>query len=475
MKCTKKILALLLITILVLLSCTGCFMDKKESTFEDELTAELNLIFEDLLEKIPDTSDINAQKQYLIKWANSHNVPVSYDKYNNIIMSKKATEGYEDVENTIFHCSIGNGDPFKKYQAMATALYLIDKTEKHGFIRVLFTDAQNNTYVGAENISTNYLKGKNLINLTWAEKTSFTIGCAGKAEYDFSKQLEWIKPTYPNAYEFSIKGLNGGSSGVISGSHPNPIKIIGDFLASAKSKGLLIELASFNGGESSVTYPTGATAVVLINDNDVHKFEKWFQNEANKFEGKYEDVEESYTFTLKPVEVPEFVISRDDSTKVFSLLYTMINGVYLKSDEGKTIATSNIGTISTTTGNLDVTICARSLKESTLQEISSTFEIICGLNDVSYKATSTSPLWNANEDSDLLLRLTDIFLNSYDKKIKHKSSIASSECAIFNLRNSNLDILSMSLNFENGIAEIEALKEYLETSNQPWEPNSQET
>lgn len=469
----KKIISLILIIILVLLACTGC--NKNETEFEEKLATELNAIYEDLLEDLPDTTDIAAQKEYLIKWASNHNVPVSYDKQNNIIMSKKATKGYEDAQGTIIQCPIGVGEPFEQYQPMATALYLIDKVEKHGFIRVVFTTATENELNGAQTISTNYLRGDNLINLTWAEKTAFTIGSAGTTEYDFSKQLQWIAPTYPNAYEISIKGLNGGSSGVTSGSHPNPIKIIGDFLASAKSKGVLIELASFNGGETGRNYPSEATAVVLINDNDISRFEKWFENDASKFEDKYNDTEENYTYTMAPVASPQFVISKDDSTKVFSLLYTMINGIYLKSDEGEIVATSNIGAIRTSTGNLDVTICARSLKEDTMQEISSTFAVICGLNDVSYKVTNQSPIWNENEESPLLLRLTDLFLKDFDKEIKNKTTMKDTECALFKTRNQNLDVISMSVNFENGITEIEALQKFVESLNTPWEPATKES
>ena len=471
----KKIISLFLVILFVSLSFTGCFFNKNETEFEEQMASQLDVIYKDLSKKLPDTSDTEAQKEYLIQWAGTHKVPVSYDKQNNIIMSKKATAGYENAQATTLQCAIGTGEPAEQYQAMATALYLMDKVEKHGFIRVLFTAADGNELSGAQKISANYLKGNNLINLTWAEKTTFTIGSAGTAEYDFSKPLQWITPTYPNAYEISIKNLNGGSSGITSGSHPNPIKIIGDFLASAKSKGVLIELASFNGGEDAAKYPSGATAVVLINDNDVARFEKWFENEASKFEDNYGDIEENYTYTMTPVSAPSYVISKDDSTKVFSLLYTMINGIYLKSDEGNIVATSNIGTIRTSTGNLDVTICARSLNEDTLREISSTFEVICGLNDVSYKVTDQFPIWDENQDSPLLLRLTDVFKTDFDKKIKNKSIMQNTECALFKTRNPVLDILSMSVNFENGITEVEALQHFLESLNVAWEPASEDS
>ncbi|MBN7772578.1 hypothetical protein [Clostridium aminobutyricum] len=458
----KKIIAFSLTILLIMTSFTGCFFKDKQSEFEKVLTADTTAIYNQLLQKVPDPTDIKAMNAYLQSWAIDHNIPVSYDEHQNIIMSKKATESYEDAESTILQCAIGQGIAEEQYQAIASALYLIDKVEKHGFIRVLFTANQNNDMKGAEDLSKNYLNADNLINLTHAGKTSFTIGSAGTSQYDFSKQLNWQAPTYPHAYEISIRNLNGGSSGILLGKHPNPIKIIGDFLASSKSNGVLIELGGFNGGQSVEEYPIEATAVVLINDSDVARFQKYFDTAASKFADKYQNSEENYTYTLTPIPSPPMVISKDDSTKVLSLLYTMINGIYFKSDDGEVIAASNIGTIRTTTGNLDVSICSRSLDQSILNEMAATFGVICGLNDVNNDVLDGFPIWNVEKSNPLLTRLTDLFEKDYNKKIECQNTFERTECAIFKQKNEKLNILSMSINFENDLTEIEALYQFLE-------------
>lgn len=463
----KKIIAFSLTILLIMTSFTGCFFNDKKSEFEVKLADDTTAIYNELLKKVPNPTDIKTMDTYLKAWATANNIPVSYDENQNIIMSKKATEGYDDAQSTILHCSIGQGLVEEEYQAISSALYLISHVEKHGFIRVIFTANQNNDMKGAEALSKNYLNADNLISLTHAGKTSFTIGSAGTSQYDFSKQLNWQQPTYPHAYEISIKNLTGGSSGVISGKHPNPIKIIGDFLASSKSNGVLIELGGFNGGQSVDEYPIEATAVILINDSDVTRFQNYFNNSAEKFADKYKDSELNYSYTLTPIASPPMVISKDDSTKVLSLLYTMINGIYYKSDEGDVVAASNIGTIRTTTGNLDVSICSRSLDQSTLNEMASTFGVICGLNDVNNDVLNGYPIWLANENSPLLIRLTDLFKKDYDKKIDWKKTMERSECAIFKQKNEKLDVLSMSVNFENDFTEIEALYQFLENINAP--------
>ena len=49
------------------------------------------------------------------------------------------------------------------------------------------------------------------------------------------------------------------------------------------------------------------------------------------------------------------------------------------------------------------------------------------------------------------------------------------ECSLFKTRNPNLDVISMSVNFENGITEIEALQKYIESLNVPWKPATEES
>ena len=464
----KRILSLILTMTLIISCLTGCFAEEETTTAEEKMKAQITMLYNGLLVSLPDITDIDAQKDYLYDWATKNNIAAVFDTNGNVIMSKKATAGYEEAPATTFHCSLGVGDPLEQYQTMASAMYLINNLENHGFLRILFTPATENSLYGAENLKESYLESETLINLSFAEKTSFTVGSAGTSNYTLSKDLEWISPTYPNAYEISIQGLNGGSSSIVSGSHPNPIKILGNFLASAKSKGVLMELASFVGGQQANQYPESATAVVLINDNDVAKFEKWVNNEIEEFADKYSEHELEYTFTMTPVEeIPQTVISKEESTNVLSLLYTMINGIYLKDEENAIIAVSNIGKINTSDETLTVDICARSLDAAILEEMGTTFEVICGLNDIICTKTNNSSIWVSNLDSPILNTLTDIYKTNFDKDIKNKSIMQNTECSIFKEKNPELDVISVGVNIENNITEIEVIKMYLESLGTP--------
>lgn len=465
----KKLILFACISMIFTFSLTSCLFGEDESELEIQTADKLNNIYSLLLEKLPDTYDVKAQQDFLINWASQNNIPLSYDNYGNLIMSIQATEGYQDAPATILHCSLGTGIPEEHYQALATSLYIMSEQVNHGFVRAIFTPAGSEDFQGAENIASNYIKADRLIDLTFAEKTVFTVGSGGKNLYEFSTPLKWETPHNSAAYEISIEGLKSESSGITSGKHPNPIKTIGDFLAFAKSKGILIELASFNGGESVDTYPSQARATVIIHENDVARFEKWFEKDSKKFLDKYEelgDVETSsyITYTMSPVTVPELTISKEDSTKIFSLLYTTINGIYTKNEEGDLLATSTIGTISTSSGNLDLGICGRSIDKAILADMDATFEVICGLNDSSYNKISEFPLWIKDEESDLLLSFTEIFKSEFDKKVKNKTVLRNTECAVFKQRNPELDILSMSINYENKVTEVLALQRLLEAT-----------
>lgn len=462
----KKIITIVIILIFICASSTSCLFSENDSEQEVQTAEKLNQLYQELLSAVPDTSDIESQHTYLIGWASTRNIPLSYDNYGNLIMSVQATEGYQDVPATVLHCGLGQGIAENHYQALATVLYIMEYTQNHGFIRAIFTSGDGENFRGAENIALNYIKADRLINLTHDTKTVFTIGSAGKRLYEFSRPLSWEAPSNTVAYEISISGLKSESSGLTNGKHPNPIKTIGDFLAFAKSKGMLIELAAFNGGEHIDSYPSQATATVVIHENDASRFEKWFEKDSTKFLDKYSSLNDPVnsihiSYNMTPVNVPELTISKEDSTKIFSLLYTMINGVFMKNDEGDLLATSTIGTISTSSGELDLGICGRSIDKEILSNMDSTFEVICGLNDSKYSKLSDFPIWQKNEKSHLLDTFTDLFKREFNKKVKNKTVLMNTECALFKSRNPELDVISMSVNFENKVTEVLALQQLL--------------
>ncbi len=477
----KRIISILLILLLIISTFAGCKEETKDVT-TDKINDLLSEYYKMLDENIKENSTSEDVKLTLMKWANQNKIKVSYDDYNNVIMSSAATsEEFKDEPSNILHCSVDLDNPETTIRNISIIMYVLQSTENHGFIRAIFTPVENGSYLAAEKIKKNYIKGNNLISLDWDKDNSLLVGSAGASSYSIFNSIQWNPPTFSKSYEISISGLPGGNLGEWDLKQPNPIKIIGDFLATQKSKGVLFELASFNGGISSNTFPSSATAVVLITDNDVKTFTKAIEASIENFNDKYEtEFEAIYSYT--ETEIPDKVISDGDFNNLISFLYTCVNGTYLKSNDGQTIATANIGAISTSTGNLLIYTYARSLDKQILNEMDSVYDTICGLSGMDYECTSVMPVWgnmhysidteeisletnNSADQKDteniLYNNLSQSMLTINEKEPSKDTTMLETACSIFQDRNKNLNIIGFGINSENAAIQTKILIDYL--------------
>ncbi|MCR5481182.1 MAG: hypothetical protein K6F52_00075 [Clostridia bacterium] len=516
----KQILSVVLVMILLLSLLTSC---GDEENLEE--TAILNAISNTMPEvrQMLDIGNENQIVNYLTNWAAARDsVKISHDEYGNIIMSSKATsDEYKDGESVILHCSLDFTDTLKTAREISTILYVLDKSEEHGFIRAVFTHMTSTSHLdGAEKISKRYIEADNLLSLDWEGNRSILVGSAGTTTYKITDPLSWNEPKYPKAYEIKIKGLPGGSSADSSIKQPNAIKLVGDLLATLKSKSILYELAGFNGGDSAYNYPQFADIIIVINQNDNEKFISWVENAQEKFEDKYgeelmeaaeaeavaayeaehgtaaavnykPDIEPPYSFTCNPVELPSYVMSDENCNRLVSFLYAMPSGTYLKSEEGRIVATTNLGKLSTKTGTLILELCARSMNKTTLDEITTVVDTVCGLSDVKCEIHEQFPVWEAPEFAsdvveglrtydvekpETLLsdpsqsyfnRLSESITRVYDNDTKRRTTFKRSACAIFHERVPEMNVLTFGLSEEKLAKEILVIMDFLKNINNP--------
>lgn len=457
----KKTIATCLLLTFITFSFSSCFWSQEESQREIQINQATTKLYELLLQEVPDPSNTDAINEFLINWATSNNIPVSYDKHNNIIMSKGATFGYENEKSTILHCCIGKSD-ITTYEAVASIMFMISNVENHGFLRAIFTSDPNESFEGSSHLSRSYLKADQLISLTHDSKTMFVQSGSAKQNFDFSKSFTMNPPTGTHGYEIFIGKFNQSNSGNLA-KNPNPIKELGDFFAYAKSKGISVELQSFFGGPFIDNYPCYAKATFVIGDNDANRFMKYFKKSSDDFRKKYEKLQDTspFIYSIAAVSAPEMVISKEDSTQIFSLLYTMINGSFLKDNENKTVASTTISTISTKNNTLKLSVCARAKEENTLYEIDKTLNIISSLNDAKLVKLNDFPAWHVDLESELYKEFYNLFYYDMDKEIDTKNTLKASPMAIFKSKAPNLDCLVMSVNLRNNAMELEALEKLL--------------
>ena len=487
----KRLVAFALILGLSFTTFTGCNGNEEKKADDTAVrTAILNEL--NNISQIPrESGHERAMSSYLKTWAKNNGFNVTRDSSNNVIINVPATAGYEKAPTTILQSNMDskiavtdgtNFDPFNatiklvdngetltttgtsigadSSVGMATALYVLKNSQKHGPIRAIFTTGGEAGLTGAEKLKSKYLEGDYLINLDWTTDRTVGIGSGGTAAYDMMREINWTAPKNAIPYVLSLSGLNGGNADTdIGKGGANAIKTIGEVLASAQGKGILFELGAFNGGISRDTIPTAATALIIINESDEKKMQGVVDDAMKIFKSSYGDVEKNYTFTYQEAQMPDKVVSFEDTGSIISFIYGIINGVQADSKDynGVVESATNLGMVSTATGNFLCQIYADSTSITGLGEITNAHEAISGMSSLKYTYYDGVPRWTAQPDNALYTAIREtsdsLFGDKPSADIVHRPD----ECGWFLDKNPSLQIISIGPMIENPGLPNEAL------------------
>lgn len=475
----KQLIAVTLILSLGLSIMTGCNGGNEKETDNSIQNAILDNF--NKISQIPRESGHEKEiSSYLRSWAKENGFDVIRDSANNIIIDVPATAGYEKAPTTILQSnmdmtvataeSTSEGavfdpatDPIKVIQnkktlaadgtslgadsgiGMATIMYILKNSAQHGPVRAIFTTDGETGMTGAEKLKDKYLAGNYLINLNWNSDRSAGIGSSGTVSYEMTHAIQWTPPKNEIPYLLSISGLNGGDAEAdIDKGGANAIKTIGDLLATAQGQGILFELAAFNGGASGDTIPAAASALIIINESDQKKMQEVVNDSMKAFKDSYGDLEKNYSFTYQQATMPDKVVSFDNNGSIISFIYGIINGVQSKSEKyGIVESASNLGMISTATGNFVCRVSASSTSDSKLIDITNAHEAISSMSSMTYTYKEGVPRWPENTGSALLGKLSKISSDMFDNKISGDIVYQKNECGWFAKKNPNLQIVSI--------------------------------
>ena len=478
----KRLIAVALILSLLCAVLTACNGSEEEEIDNEALRAAILEEFNNISQIPRTTGHERAISTYLRTWAKENDLNVVRDSFNNIIIEKPATAGYETAPATILQCNMDMvlaakegvvidpvNDPIKVVLqedtmmgdgtslgadsgiGMSTALYVLKNAEKHGPLRVIFTSDGEGGLSGAKNLKEKYLEGNYLINLGWKKVLTVNTGSGGSASYEMIREIQWNQPQNTLPYMITLNGLTGGAADrEIGKSKPNAIKIIGDILAKAQGKGILFELASFNGGSSADTIPQAAAALIVINESDQKKMQDIVDDAMNDFNDSYGDMEENYSFTYLESEMPDKVISFEDNGSIISFIYGIINGVQSMSESYEDVveSASNIGLVSTQSGNFVCRVYAASTSDVGLYEITSAHEAISSMSGLYYNYYEGIPRWPDHSGSDLFAAISEAYA-LYTENPKAVITHYGSECGWFVKKNPKLQVVSIGVEVQN--------------------------
>ena len=437
------------------------------------------------ISKIPRASKKEKEiSDWLVKFAKERKLKVIQDEHYNVIIKKKATEGYEDFsplilqghmdmvweknKDTEFDFStqgielVIDGDFLKANGttlgadngiAVAYALAILDSDDiKHPALEVVITTDEEDGMSGVVNLDFDEFDGKTLINLDTEEYGEVYVSSAGgtRTETKFIFETKKIGNGY-TPISIEVKGLSGGHSGAeIHKNLGNSIKILSEVLYHL-SKRYEMSLVHIDGGGKVNAIPREAVAeiAVKLDGDSIDELKKLaglaFENILKDF--KVSD--KSPILAIEKIEEKNLGISLGDTLNIINFLHEVPNGVLEMSKhiEGLVETSINIGFISTeiVDGNVKIRIksLARSMANDPLNKLVEEVTDLTRKHDANIKIASSNPPWEYKENSEIRELIVKSFKELTGKDPVIKAIHAGLECGVFTQNIKNADVVSI--------------------------------
>lgn len=405
---------------------------------------------------------------FLVDFAKSHGLEYIRDKYNNVVIRKKATPGKQasptviiqghtdivavkdegvDVDMTKVGVDCYRDGDFIRARgtslgaddgvAIAYALALLASEDiPHPALEILMTSDEETSLVGATNMDASMISGKTLINIDSDEEGVFTVGCAGGARCDVSLPLIREKSDC-DVYEITLSGLRGGHSGIeIDRGRVNCIVALAALIKCIPDA----KIISFSGGVADNAIPTSATAKIHASSIP--------ESVRDEFISSLAKIEPTAELTVKSIDSDLSPITKDISDSLIDLILSERCGVIKMSDDisGLVETSANIGVAKCSDDTFSLTISVRSSKNEEKRRVINEIFKIAEDHSASAKSRGEYPAWEYKKDSHLRDIACEVYRSVYGNDPKVVAIHAGLECGIFSDKITGLDCISIGPN-----------------------------
>lgn len=406
---------------------------------------------------------------YCMQVAATLSLDAEKDEWNNVIIRKPASRGYEDRPTVILQghldmvcekdadCQIDfmtdglklavDGDMLYAKGttlggddgiAIAFALAILeDNTLAHPPIEALFTTDEETGMYGAEGLDASKLTGKTLLNIDSEEEGILTVSCAGGARAGIELPLVRGSVDMP-CYTVTLGGLIGGHSGVEIGTgRQNSNIMMGKFLASLPFAYRIINIC---GGMKDNAIPRETVAVVACK-GDLAAAADVFVKTSRV------DADPDLAITVAPAQSTDG-FDEASSKRIADFLSTVANGVQVMSAdiEGLVQTSLNLGILKIENDKLIATFAVRSSVDREKLELLETLKKTAENFGGCMESHAHYPAWEYRKESPLRDTMVRVYKQLYGADPEVVAIHAGLECGLFAGKIADLDAVSFGPN-----------------------------
>ncbi len=447
------------------------------------------------ISEIPRGSKYNTQiSNYLVSFAREHQLKYKQDKYENVIIWKSASKGYEDCETVMIQghmdmvcekeCQIkhdfttepldliveddfvyANGTTLGGDDGIAIAYALAildDDTLLHPPLEVVITTDEEVGMDGAFGLDTSALKAKYMLNIDSEEEGILLSSCAGGMTSTCMLPRLDITTKEGTKIKIKILGLQGGHSGAeIHKNRINANRLLGRLLGTLQGKKIEYFIIQMNGGLKDNAIPREAEMELVT--KDVEKVKEIIKKFETIIKKELRTSEPDVTVIVKEEGAGSYEVWEKELEKKVSIMLTYApNGIQTMSAEieGLVESSLNLGIFRAETDYVIFSFSIRSSVASYKQYLSEQLEHLIVFLGGTYEKKGEYPGWEYNPNSKLREVMCEVYREQYGTEVKVEAIHAGLECGIIAEKMPGIDIVS----FGPDIFDIHTPKEKLSIS-----------
>jgi len=283
------------------------------------------------------------------------------------------------------------------------------------------------------------------LNLDTEEDDEIDIGCAGGVDVTAVRSYgEEDVPEDSVGYTITVKGLNGGHSGMdIDKGLGNANKIMNRLLFDG-FENFGLQIAEINGGSLRNAIPRESVAKVIIAGIYDEAFVFDMQEVIKDITAEFQTTEPKLTIEIVKSDLPSKVMDLGVQEGLLRAVYAAHNGVYrMSADMENLVETSNnIARIIVKDGEISIQNLTRSSVESSKFDLANALRSAFELFGCEVTFAGSYPGWTPNVKSEIL----DVLVPIYEKQNGSKPHVvachAGLECGILGTNYPDMDMIS---------------------------------
>ncbi len=429
------------------------------------------------ISKIPHTSyHEKAISDWLTAFAREHGLPFIQDEWNNVIIYKEASKGYETVPPLMLQAHMdmvgakeeGSSHNFETdpldlrvkdgwLYAKGTTLgaddghgvsnmlaILEDDSLIHPPLECVFTVREETGLEGAMKLKKEYFKSRRMIGLDANGETRTVISANGGCTLTVTLPLN-REAVSGETFEIRVNGLLGGHSGKESLSERgNAIQVLARLLGQLAEGDESFRVCKLKGGERDNVIPSSASAIVVssLSVEDI----------AEKLDESVKQVRELLSYSdpglaavVCPAKSEYLPVCRRDTEKLLTLLELLPSGLLHRdiTRDNHGLASANPGIVSTGAEEASVEISLRSCVPPEVDYMTAKIKKLSGLLGAGIECRGSYPGYNFREHSPLRELYAEYTEKTLGRELELFAGNGGNEMGVMMAIVGDLDVISM--------------------------------